>query len=295
MNKSRKLMSLLLVLVLALPMVFSLSALAEEKATTDLWVVQTSGGRLNVWADAVKKANTSVGSIANGKVIEKLGGRTYSTADKVWMEKISYQGLVGWVDAKYIGKKTVLTKTYKEEGTDLESESYTGVVNTTGGKVNIWANTNFTGKIMSIANGKVIGTIVPVAGKAYSKVYNEDGFVGYIRNKYVAKPEKAPTPPVIKNYYEKAKVVGTAPNSVINLWGDKVLLNAKGQKALMQLPLGHMFDYVENWTNGWSYVWFETANKKWVDGWVQTKYLGNQGEVLPADFFDEVVEEEPAE
>ena len=65
MNKSRKLVSLLLVLVLALPMVFvAVNAVAEVVV-----VVKTSGGRLNVWPQPVKKAGSSTQSLKNGTVI----------------------------------------------------------------------------------------------------------------------------------------------------------------------------------------------------------------------------------
>lgn len=271
MNKSRKLMSLLLVLVLALPMVFmSVNALAE--ATTTFPVVKTSGGRLNVWAGPVKKAGTAVGSIANGRQVTLDVGRTYSTADKVWMQKISAP-VAGWVQASYIGYKTVLTKNYVEDGTT--GAPYAGKAATTGGKLTVWANPNFTGAIYTVANGAALGTIVPVAGKAYSEVWNADGFVGYVRNRYVAKvvpadPAKAPK---VVGYYEEAKLVGTANNSVINLWGDK--LNAKGQKPIMQLPLGSYFYDVENWSTKWSKVTFVTADLKEVTGWVQTRWLAD--------------------
>jgi len=282
MNKSRKIMSLLLVLALALPMVFSLSALAEEPvATLTLDVVATSGGALNVWPQPVKTPKTAVGSIANGKEVSLTGAKTYSTADKVWMVEISAPK-AGWVDAKYIGKKTVVAKTYVEEGTEQVEKEYDGVAKTTGGKLNIWANPNFTGKVLTVENGAALGRIVPVAGKNYSKVYNEDGFLGYVRNQYVAKKAAPAKGPEYKNSYEKAKVVGTASNSIINLWGDK--LNAKGEKPIMQLPLGHVFEWTDNWSNGWSEVCFETADEEYVYGWVQTKWLANQGEIIVFDY-----------
>jgi hypothetical protein len=103
MNKSRKLMSLLLVFVLALPMVFmTVDALASE--TNYYNVVRTSGGRLNVWPRPVKEAGSSATSLANGTAVTLTGNRTYSTADKRWMVEISAPAK-GWVDAKYIGKK----------------------------------------------------------------------------------------------------------------------------------------------------------------------------------------------
>lgn len=270
MNKSRKLMSLLLVLVLALPMVFmTVNALAED-ATITFKVVKTSGGRLNVWAGPVKKAGTAVGSIANGKEVTLDAGYTYSTRDKVWMQKISAP-VAGWVQANYIGNKTVLKKNYVEEG--KEGQPYLAVANTTGGKLNIWANPNFKGSIVMTVNKGTRLTVVPVAGKNYSKVFNEDGFVGYVRNKYIMKAPKPAQPPKVVGHYAEAKLVGTAKNSVINLWGDK--LNAKGQKPLMQLPLGTVFVNVENWSNKWSKVTFVTADLKEVTGWVQTRWLAD--------------------
>ncbi len=278
MNKSRKFMSLLLVLALALPMVFSLSALAEEPvATLTLNVVATSGGALNVWPQPVKTPKTSIGSIANGKEVSLTGAKIFSKVDNVWMVEIDGPK-AGWVDAKYIGKKTVVKKSYVPEGTEQVAKEYQGVAKTTGGKLNIWANPNFTGKVLTVENGAALGRIVPVAGKNYSKVYNEDGFLGYVRNQYVAKKAAPAEDPVWKSTYVEAKLVGTAPNSIINLWGDK--LNAKGEKPLMkQLPLGHVFEYVDNYNNGWSNVWFDTGDGVGVYGWVQTRFLANQGEI----------------
>ncbi len=192
MNK--KLMSLLLVLVLALPMVFvTVNALAADPVD----VVKTSGGVLNVWAGPVKKAGTSIKTLKNGTRIYPTGEKTYSTADKRWMAYISAP-VEGWVDAKYIGKKTVV----------------------------------------------VAADPVPV-GNTY-----------------------------------KAKLVGTAPNSIINIWGEK--LNAKGEKPLMKkVPLGYIFDSVQNYSNKWSKVTFKTANLEPVVGWVQTRFLANQTVVPP--------------
>jgi len=281
MNKSRKFMSLLLVLALALPMVFSLSALAEEPvATLTLNVVATSGGALNVWPQPVKTPKTSIGSIANGKEVSLTGAKIFSKVDNVWMVEIDGPK-AGWVDAKYIDKKTVVKKSYVPEGTEQVAKEYQGVAKTTGGKLNIWANPNFTGKVLTVENGAALGRIVPVAGKNYSKVYNEDGFLGYVRNQYVAKKAAPAEDPVWKSTYVEAKLVGTAPNSIINLWGDKHKLNAKGEKPLMkQLPLGHVFEYVHNYNNGWSNVWFDTGDGVGVYGWVQTRFLANQGEIL---------------
>jgi len=274
-------MSLLLVLALALPMVFSLSALAEEPvATLTLNVVATSGGALNVWPQPVKTPKTSIGSIANGKEVSLTGAKIFSKVDNVWMVEIDGPK-AGWVDAKYIDKKTVVKKSYVPEGTEQVAKEYQGVAKTTGGKLNIWANPNFTGKVLTVENGAALGRIVPVAGKNYSKVYNEDGFLGYVRNQYVAKKAAPAEDPVWKSTYVEAKLVGTAPNSIINLWGDKHKLNAKGEKPLMkQLPLGHVFEYVHNYNNGWSNVWFDTGDGVGVYGWVQTRFLANQGEIL---------------
>lgn len=103
MNNSRKLVSLLLVLVLALPMVFvAANAVAEV-----VDVVKTSGGRLNVWPQPVKKAGSSTQSLKNGTVISLSGDKTYSTADKRWMVFITAP-VRGWVDKAYVGKKTVV-------------------------------------------------------------------------------------------------------------------------------------------------------------------------------------------
>lgn len=269
MNKSRKLMSLLLVLVLALPMVF-MTANALAEATVTVNVVKTSGGSLNVWAGPVKKAGTAVGKIANGKEVTLAAGYTYSTADKVWMQKISAP-VAGWVQSSYIGLKTVLKDKYVEEGTP--GAPYAGVASTTGGKLTVWANTTFTRPVFTVANRAALGTIVPIAGKNYSEVYNEDGFVGYVRNRYVAKAPAAAKAPTVVSKYSEAKLVGTARNSQIYLWGDK--LNAPGQKAKMQLPLGSYFFDVENYSNKWSKVTFKTADLKEVTGWVQTKWLAD--------------------
>ncbi|MGI6687887.1 MAG: hypothetical protein ACOX6Y_05985 [Christensenellales bacterium] len=104
MNKSRKLMSLLLVLVLALPMVFmTVDAFAADYYN----VVRTSGGRLNVWPRPVKEAGSSSQSLKNGTKITVTNQKTYSTADKRWMVYITAP-VSGWVDAKYVGKKAVV-------------------------------------------------------------------------------------------------------------------------------------------------------------------------------------------
>ena len=193
MNKSRKFMSLLLVLVLALPMVFvTVNALA---ATVD--VVKTSGGVLNVWPQPKKVAGSSTKSLKNGTEITLSGDKTYSTADKRWMVYITAP-VAGWVDQKYVGKKTVV-----------------------------------------------------------------------------------PAEPIIeKSRWGEAKLQGTAPNSIINLWGEE--LNKKGTKPLIAaLPLGHVFTDVVNWSDGWSSVTFVTADLKKVSGYVQTKYLVNLDPVTP--------------
>ncbi len=78
----------------------------------------------------------------------------------------------------------------------------------------------------------------------------------------------------------KAKLVGTAPNSIINIWGEK--LNAKGEKPLMKkVPLGYIFDSVQNYSNKWSKVTFKTANLEPVVGWVQTRFLGEPDRRAP--------------
>lgn len=106
MKNSRKLMSLLLVLVLALPMVFvTVNALAADYYN----VVKTSGGRLNVWPRPVKEAGSSTQSLRNGTAITLSGDRTYSTADKRWMVYITAP-VAGWVDARYVGKKAVVVE-----------------------------------------------------------------------------------------------------------------------------------------------------------------------------------------
>ena len=185
MNKSRKLVSLLLVLVLALPMVFvAVNAVAEV-----VDVVKTSGGRLNVWPQPVKKAGSSTQSLKNGTVISLSGDKTYSTADKRWMVYITAP-VAGWVDKAYVGKKTV----------------------------------------------------VP------------------------------PKPVERKSIWEEAKLQGTAPNSIINLWDG---YGSTRKIEMKQLPLGYVFENVWNYNNGWSLVDFVTADMKVKTGWVQTKYLVN--------------------
>lgn len=195
MNKSRKFMSLLLVLVLALPMVFVTVNAVAEAVVKD--VVKTSGGVLNVWPQPVKKAGSSKNSLKNGTEITLSGEKTYSTADKRWMVYITAP-VAGWVDQKYVGKKTV----------------------------------------------------VPAE------------------------------PIIVKSQWGEAKLQGTAPNSIINLWGEE--LNKKGTKPLMAaLPLGYVFTDVVNWSDGWSSVTFVTADLKKVSGYVQTKYLVNLDPVTP--------------
>ena len=190
MNK--KLMSLLLVLVLALPMVFvTVNALAAE--TEYYNVVRTSGGRLNVWPQPVKKAGSSSKSLKNGTPVTVSGAPTYSTADKRWMVYIT-SPVTGWVDKNYIGKKAVVE--------------------------------------------------VPVI---------------------------APTDKVMT----KAKLMGTAPNSQINLWADNTIPFARRwqKPRIVSLPLGHVFENVEVWNNGTSKVTFVTADLEEVTGFVRTKYL----------------------
>ncbi len=198
MNKSRKLMSLLLVLVLALPMVFmTVNALAEKVTVT---VVATSGGKLNVWAGPVKKPGSAVAALKNGTKLDSVdrANKTYSTADKRWMVFITAGSVQGWVDLKYVGSKTYTPAAY----------------------------------------------------------------------------------PTTKGLPYTGKLVGTARNSIINIWGEK--FNAKGEKPVMkQIPMGYVFENVQNYTNGWSWVTFETANLKPVSGWVQTKYLVNVDVVKP--------------
>ncbi|MDD4081557.1 MAG: hypothetical protein PHP02_09155 [Eubacteriales bacterium] len=194
MNKSRKLMSLLLVLVLALPMVFvTVNALAEEVVEYEYYV-KTSGGRLNVWPQPVKKAGSSTLSLKNGTVIPEPSSKTWSTADRRWMVYIGS----GWVD-----------------------------------------------------------------------------------NAYVAKREKAAPAPIDPGVeWEIAKLQGTAPNSVINLWGPA--LNKKGTKPLIaHLPLGYVFEGLRVYKNGWAEVTFITADLEEVTGWVQTKYLVNMTPKAP--------------
>jgi len=191
MNKSRKLVSLLLVLVLALPMVFvAVNAVAEV-----VDVVKTSGGRLNVWPQPVKKAGSSTQSLKNGTVISLSGDKTYSTADKRWMVYITAP-VAGWVDKAYVGKKTV----------------------------------------------------VP------------------------------PKPVEVKSIWGEAKLKGTAPNSIINLWDG---YGSDRKVEMKQLPLGYVFTDAVNLTNGWSEVWFETADMEYVFGYVQTKYLVNMDVLDP--------------
>ena len=191
MNKSRKLVSLLLVLVLALPMVFvAVNAVAEV-----VDVVKTSGGRLNVWPQPVKKAGSSTQSLKNGTVIRLSGDKTYSTADKRWMVFITAP-VAGWVDKAYVGKKTV----------------------------------------------------VP------------------------------PKPVELKSIWEEGKLQGTAPNSIINLWDG---YGSDRKVEMKQLPLGYVFTGAVNLTNGWSEVWFETADMEYVFGYVQTKYLVNMDVLVP--------------
>ncbi len=191
MNNSRKLVSLLLVLVLALPMVF----VAANAVSEVVDVVKTSGGRLNVWPQPVKKAGSSTQSLKNGTVISLSGDKTYSTADKRWMVFITAP-VVGWVDKAYVGKKTLV----------------------------------------------------------------------------------APKPVEVKSFWEEAKLQGTAPNSIINLWDG---YGSDRKVEMKQLPLGYVFTDVVNLTNGWSEVWFETADMEYVFGYVQTKYLVNMDVLVP--------------
>ncbi len=138
MNKSRKLMSLLLVLVLALPMVFvTVNALAEKVTVK---VVATSGGRLNVWAGPVKKPGSALASLKNGTKIDSVdvANKTYSTADKRWMVFITAGKVQGWVDAKYVGTKTYVP------GTDPVpvGQPYTGKLRGSAPNsiINIWGD-----------------------------------------------------------------------------------------------------------------------------------------------------------
>ena len=198
MNK--KLMSLLLVLVLALPMVFvTVNALAAE--TEYYNVVRTSGGRLNVWPQPVKKAGSSSKSLKNGTPVTVSGAPTYSTADKRWMVYIT-SPVTGWVDKNYIGKKAVVPA--------VEIKP--------------------TGKIMT-----------------------------------------------------EAKLVGTAPNSQINLWATNLLpFERRWQKpSLASIPLDYVFKNAEVWNNGTTKVTFVTADLEEITGFVRTEYLVDLTPVPP--------------
>lgn len=130
MNKSRKLMSLLLVLVLALPMVFvTVNALAAT-------VVKTTGGRLNVWAGPIKTPGTAIASLKNGTVISKVEDKTYSPRDKRWMVLITAGTVRGWVDANYVGtRKDVVVKPVVPVGNPYDAKLVGTAPNSV---INIW-------------------------------------------------------------------------------------------------------------------------------------------------------------
>lgn len=190
MNKSRKLMSLLLVLVLALPMVFvTVNALAAETIT----VVKTTGGVLNVWAGPVKKPGTSIKALKNGTPITLSGDKTYSTADKRWMKYITAP-VAGWVDAAYVGTKAVAeVKPIEPIATWTKAKLMGTAPNS---QINIWPDNElpFARRwqkplMKSVPLGYVFENVtVYNNGTAYVEFVTADLEVvgGYVRTKYLA-------------------------------------------------------------------------------------------------------------
>lgn len=272
MNKTRKLTALLLVVMMSLTMVFSIATAEEIKVN----FVKTTGGDLNMWPNPVKKAGTAIALLPYGTVLVLTGNIGYDKVDEITFKEVTAAGKTGWVDARYIGTKTVTPAPAEEF-----LPSFEGKAATTGGNLNIWANKNFTVKVDTVKNGTLLGTIVPVKGQPYGEVYNYDGeFVGYVRMRYVAKvvppappaPAPEPAPEIVPKWLgwvESAVVTGTAWDSIIYLWKTP----AKSPKALTRLPVGAVVTDVDMYSDGMSWVYYSLPDGETFLGYVATKYL----------------------
>ena len=178
MRKSRKLLSLVLVLALTLPMVFAISsasaACADERV---VFFVKSTGGPVNAWAQPAKKANTILFHVKNGKTIEVLCTGTY-------FYQIKYDGKVGWMDKNYIGSKKVCfdpapAATYK----CCSKAKLVG--SASNSIINLWKAPGGTSKWASFTPGKVFANV-----KFWSTGWAEVCFeltqgncvIGYIRS-----------------------------------------------------------------------------------------------------------------
>lgn len=179
MNK--KLMSLLLVLVLALPMVFvTVNALAAEKKTYP--AVQTSGGVLNVWAGPVKKAGSAVGRLKNGTKLDSVNraGKVYSMTDKRWMVYITAGDVEGWVDLNYVGSRPVVSSAKPEP----VGVTYTGKLRGTAPNsiINIW------GEKLNAKGEKPVMKKIPM-GYVFEDVQNYSNKWSYVTFKTTAEAD----------------------------------------------------------------------------------------------------------
>lgn len=174
MKRTNKTVALVLVLVLALTSVATAFAFQGKANTT--------GGKLNVWkyreniGDNTK--NSKVATVKNGADLGEM--TNYDEKTKTWYSE-KYEGYVRKV---YVAE--VKAPTAPEAG--KEAKEFAGKANTTGGKLNVWENKDFTGeKILTVKNGEKLGTVITYSNKPYAEVYNEeDEFIGFVRKCYVA-------------------------------------------------------------------------------------------------------------
>lgn len=269
MKNSRKLISLLLVAILTFSMVVGIAAEEVKEPEVTIWFAKTSGGLLNLWAGPVKTFKTNIAKIPNGRQVTHEGESTYSKADKTTMVKVSYDGKTGWVDARFLGKKVVKESDLLPPPPPASTGSFMARANTTGGKLNVWEKPNFTGKkLLTVKNGTVLGMVETFKGMPYAEIVI-DGQVGYVRVKYLAKvvPPKPEEEPEKTAEYDKAVVVGTAPNSIINFWKD----TAKNKKHFV-VPVGTVLMDAWTFNDGWTEALLNVGGKD-ILGYVMTKYL----------------------
>lgn len=179
MKVSRRFLGLLLVVALLLPMVMMAgNAFAEIER-----FVKSSGGPVHVWPEPKKVPGTALGKLKPGTIV------TVSDKSGSFL-KVSGEGLTGWMDWRYVGKRDVLPDpsiTVKDVVLDATIRG-----TAKDSIINIWPGMQNRGQnVMVIPVGATVEFALKLSNGWSWVVYNspDKGLVdGYVQTKWLVDP-----------------------------------------------------------------------------------------------------------